>query len=112
MGRLRTRTERLENLLPDPQGSTVGWVVTVTNYVDDRGITQWTYELAAGGGGGVTSLNALVGALTITSLDGSVVVTTPTSSTIDLSVTATGTVTSVNVSGGTSGLVWTGGPVT
>lgn len=76
MGALREKVNRLTNLLPDPQGSTVGYVVTVTNYVDERGITQWTYELAAGGGGG------------------------------------TGTVTSVDVSGGSSGLAFTGGPVT
>lgn len=54
MGRDRTLRERLEQLLPDPTGSTVGYVVTVTSFVDGRGITQWTYTLAPGGGGGGT----------------------------------------------------------
>lgn len=51
MGRDRTLRERLEQLLPDPTDSTVGYVVTVTSYVDPRGITQWTYTLGPGSGG-------------------------------------------------------------
>lgn len=59
MGRDRTLRERLEQLLPDPTNSTVGYVVAVTSYVDPRGIKQWTYTLApGGGGGGVTNVTA------------------------------------------------------
>lgn len=52
MGALRTLVRRLTKLLPDPQGVADGNVVTTKSYVDERGITQYGYDLEPGGGGG------------------------------------------------------------
>lgn len=62
MGGLRTDVERLTRLLPDPIGFADGYVVTTQSYVDERGITQYTYTLKPSGGGGTG---------TVTSVDGS-----------------------------------------
>lgn len=77
MGGLRTDVERLTRLLPDPEGVAAGLVPTSYAYVDNFGVVQYGYTLAAPGGGG-----------------------------------GSGTVTSVDVSGGSTGLAFTGGPVT
>lgn len=100
MGGLRTDVERLTRLVPDPEGVADGLVPTTTSYVDNFGIVQYGYQLlpASGGGGGVTSLNAETGALTLTSAGGTVTITTPTASTINLEAAGgSGTVTSVGL---------------
>ena len=101
MGGLRVDVERLTRLLPDPTGFANGYVVTTQSFVDSRGLTQYGYTLTpgGGGGGGVTSLNTLVGALTITSLDGTVTIVAS-GSTIDLSVPGGGSGTVTNFSAG------------
>jgi len=48
MGRTRTRLERLETLLPSPQGEVDGLVPTTSHYVDANGVTQYTYDLQPG----------------------------------------------------------------
>jgi len=54
MGRTRTRLERLETLLPSPQGEVDGLVPTTSHYVDANGVTQYTYDLQPVAGGGVS----------------------------------------------------------
>lgn len=53
MGRERGRVQRLEKLVPDPTGHAIGQVITVTQTVDSRGITQYGYGLTTPGSGGV-----------------------------------------------------------
>jgi hypothetical protein len=51
MGATRPRLQRLESLLPDPQNVADDLVVTTQSYVDEHGVTQYTYTLKSGGGG-------------------------------------------------------------